>query len=273
MTNKKLKHFLIHVILIILVVILIYPTLVAIFSSFKSLGDFLTNTLSLLPKKFTVEPWITLLNAVPALRWVINGLLISGGGALINILIATPAAYVFARSENKFLKGYFNFVVATVMLPLAAYLTPLYLVMSKLNLIDTYISVMLPISESVFGVFYLTQSFKTIPLFYEEAAWLDGCNIFSSFFKIFLPMAKEPIITIFIFTFIWKWNSFLWPLIALNDSRKLPITLGIATTVGNDISWMNSLMAGATLTILPIIIVFVFLHRYIVGSDILGGMK
>lgn len=247
--------------------------MVAFFSSFKALTDLLSNPVDLLPKKFVIDAWKNLFNTIPAIKWLWNGLLISIGGAVINILIATPAAYVFSRTDNKGIQIYFQIVIATVMLPLAAYLVPLYNIMSMMKLVNTFTSVMLPISESVFGVFYLTQSFKSVPVYYEEAALVDGCSKFNAFLRIFLPIVKGPIITIFIFTFIWKWNSFLWPLMVLNDVNKFPLTLGIATAVGNDISWMNSLMAGAVFTISPIVIMYIIFHRYIIDSNVLSGIK
>jgi ABC-type glycerol-3-phosphate transport system permease component len=272
MTNKKNNIF-INTILLMITIILIYPTILAFFDSFKSVGDILTKPLSLFPSKFTFDAWENLFNTVPAIKWMINGFYISILGMIINIFICVPAAYIFARTKNKYIKSYFNFIVITVMMPLAAYIVPLYNVTSKLGLLNTYFSVAIPISESVFGVFYLTQSFKSIPIYYEEAALIDGCTQITSFFKIFIPLARNSIITVAIFTFIWKWNSFLWPLMVLNKTDMYPLTLGIATSVGNDISWMNSLMAGAVFTILPIIILYIFLNKYIIGNNVLSGMK
>lgn len=271
--KNSLNDFIINAVLILVTMVLLYPTLIAFFSSFKTLTDLLSNPVALLPSKFVFDGWKNLFNTIPAATWLLNGLLISIGGATINILITTPAAYIFSRTSSKIANTYFKFIIATVMLPLAAYMVPLYSIMSMLKLVNTFTSVILPISESVFGVFYLTQSFRNIPIYYEEVALVDGCNQLNAFWKVFLPIAKGPIITIFIFTFIWKWNSFLWPLMVLNDVNKFPLTLGIATTVGNDISWINSLMAGAIFTITPIVIIYTIFHRYIVDSSILSGIK
>ncbi|TCL63329.1 alpha-1,4-digalacturonate transport system permease protein/putative chitobiose transport system permease protein [Hydrogenispora ethanolica] len=273
MYNRKFAGFLTNFILVILSMLLIYPTVLAFFSSFKSLSDLLGKPVALLPGQFTLDAWKGLFAATPAFRWLGNGLLISVLGMVLNVVVCVPAAYVFARSTSKFVKFFFNLVVATVMLPLAAYLVPLYTVVAKLGLLNTYLSVALPISESVFGIFFLTQSFKNVPAYYEEAAIVDGCTQIQGFLRIFLPIVKNSLITIAIFTFIWKWNSFLWPLMVLNDANKFPLTLGIATAVGNDISWMNSLMAGAIFTIMPIVIMFIMFQRYISGSNVLSGSK
>ncbi len=251
----------------------LFPLLLALSASFKSIGEMFSTPLRLVPVQPTLNAWKGLFSHIPAWRWLINSMFVSFLGTALNLMISAPAGYIFARFSFPGRNILYRVVVSTLMLPLAAYLVPLYLVTSRLHLINTYWGMAIPISESVLGVFLLTQFFRSIPREMEEAAVVDGCNTVQTFALVFLPMARSSLITLAIFSFIWKWNMFLWPLMIINNRDLYPLTIGVSVTFSNDISWANMLMAGAVLIAAPVALLYLVFQRYIVGGEVLSGIK
>lgn len=251
----------------------LFPLLLALSASFKSIGEMFSTPLRLVPVQPTLHAWKGLFSHIPAWRWLINSMFVSFLGTALNLVISAPAGYIFARFSFPGRNILYRAVVSTLMLPLAAYLVPLYLVTSRLHLINTYWGMAMPISESVLGVFLLTQFFRSIPREMEEAAVVDGCNTVQTFALVFLPMARASLITLAIFSFIWKWNMFLWPLMIINNRDLYPLTIGVSVTFSNDISWANMLMAGAVLIAAPVALLYLVFQRYIVGGEVLSGIK
>lgn len=268
---KKYKNLISHIVLIIIVGLIFYPLLFMVSTSFKSLGEILINVLNPVPKSPTLEGWIKLGQELPIITWLRNSILVSTIGTGINLFLVSLAAYAFARLEFPGRNILYGFIVSTLMLPLAVYLVPLYMVARKLKMIDSYIGMAIPVVESIFGVFLLTQFCKTIPIELEEAAMIDGASRLDIFFRIFFPLAKPGLVTLAIFTFVWKWNMFLWPLVIMNTKSKFTVPLGLSISAGHYVGDINMLMAGAFLTILPLIIIYIFMQRYIVGGAAISG--
>lgn len=265
------KNTVAHIFLLIIAGLIFYPLLYMVSTSFKSLGEILINVLNPIPESPTLEGWIKLGQELPIITWLGNSILVSTMGTGINLFLVSLAAYAFARLKFPGRNILYAFVVSTLMLPLAVYLVPLYMVARKLKMLDSYIGMAIPVVESIFGVFLLTQFCKTIPIELEEAAMIDGASRLSIFFRIFLPLAKPGLVTLAIFTFVWKWNMFLWPLVIMNTKSKYTVPLGLSISAGHYIGDTNMLMAGAFLTILPLIVVYIFMQRYIVGAAAISG--
>jgi putative chitobiose transport system permease protein len=271
--SKRFKKMPTYIFLTALSILIILPIAFALSISLKNISEVYVHPLLLIPKQPTLEAWKKLFQMIPTMDWMYNSIYIALLGAVINLVICSLAGYAFARIPFRGKNVLYPLVISTLMLPLAVYIVPLYIIMDKLNLLNTYWSVAVPINESVFGVFLLTQFFKNIPQEMEEAALIDGCNRLKTFLYIFLPMARSSLITLAIFTLTWKWNMFLWPLIALNSSKLYTLMVGIALSVGQYETDKNMFMAGAILIALPVIIIYFIFQKYIVRSESTTGMK
>jgi len=171
----------------------------------------------------------------------------------------------------------FTLVISMLLIPMQAYIVPLFFMMSKINMLNSYASIILVAGANVTSVFILTSFFKGIPNELEEAARIDGCNEFTIFGRIMLPLAKPALSTVAILTFISNWNSFLWPLIAIRDNSLKPLPVGIAQFMGgagsNASFQYGPSLAGACMAIIPTVIVFLALQRYFVEGIASSGIK
>ncbi|WP_180994344.1 carbohydrate ABC transporter permease [Bacillus sp. Marseille-P3661] len=262
-----------YIFLFFLVALIFVPQLLTLSASFKEISEMYSNPLRIIPENPTLEPWVRLFSEQPVMKWLFNSIFIALIGTAINLVICSLGGYAFARLKFKGKEALFRLVIMTLMLPLAVYIVPLYIVMDKLSILNTYWAVAIPVSESIFGVFLLTQFFKNIPGEMEEAALIDGCNRFQTFLYIFLPMAKSSLFTLAIFSFVWKWNMFLWALIALNKVDLYPLILGLSLSVGQYETDKNVLMAGAILIAIPVLIIYFVFQKYIIGGEATSGLK
>ena len=158
------------------------------------------------------------------------------------------------------------------MIPIHVTIIPLFIIMREFNWIDTYSALIFPVAFTAFGTFLLRQSFLTIPYELEDAGRIDGCGNFLLFSKIMLPMVKPALSTLAIFTFVSQWKNFLWPLIVVNSSVRMTITLGLNRFQGQYGTDWHLMMAAAGIAIIPSILIYVFLQRYLVEGISLTGM-
>jgi multiple sugar transport system permease protein len=271
--NKRSKKVPTYLFLLILSLIIILPPLLALSASFKNITEMYAHPLRLFPGSPTLEAWSKLFANYPIGKWLFNSLWIAVLGTVINLIICSMAGYAFAKIPFRGKNVLYRVVISALMLPLAVYIVPLYIVMDKLHLINTVWAVAIPVSESIFGVFLLTQFFKNIPKEMEEAALIDGCSRFQSFFYIFLPLARSSLVTLAIFSFVWKWNMFLWAMIALNNVDLYPLIIGISLSVGQYETDKNMLMAGAVLISVPVVLIYFIFQRYIMRGEATSGLK
>ena len=189
------------------------------------------------------------------------------------VFTSSLAGYAFSRLKFPGREQMFFGYLATMMVPAAVTMIPLYILCEKLGLVDTHLAIILPGMFTAYGTFMLRQFFMSIPKDLEDAAKIDGCNLFGIYWRIILPLAKPAMATLATFTFMWNWRNFLWPLIVLNSPEKMTIPIGLQaflTTHGNE--W-TLLMAGSMMYIMPIMIVFIFNQRYFVKGIQLGAIK
>jgi multiple sugar transport system permease protein len=210
---------------------------------------------------------------VPALRWFMNSLAIATIFTLIVLTIDALAAYAYARMDFPGRNILFGLLLATLVMPGIMFLIPNYLTINYLNLLDSYAGVMAPGLAGVFGVFFLRQFFQGIPKELEEAAIVDGASTWTTFFRVSLPLAKGGLATLGVITFMTSWNDFLWPLLVLNSRTMQTLPVGLATLQGQFTFDYGKLMAGAAVTAIPVLIIYIFLQRYIVQSVAMTGLK
>lgn len=275
--NNAIKKLITYVLLIFTGVLFLFPLLWSLISSVKPENDIVSYPPNWIPVNFTLENYAKVLDKYPYLSWGLNSVIMTVSSTLLVLVIASLAAYAFGRLQFKLKKPLFALVVSMLLIPMQAYIVPLFFMMSKINLLNSYASIILVAGANVTSVFILTSFFKGIPNELEEAARIDGCNEFTIFGKIMLPLAKPALATVTILTFISNWNNFLWPLIAIRDNSLKPLPVGIAQFMGNAGSnaqfQYGPSLAGACMAIIPTVIVFLSLQRYFVEGIASSGIK
>lgn len=267
--------FVIFIGLGVLCLLMIYPFLWLIFSSFKTVKDIVTLPVQLLPREaWTLEPFQRVLTASDVPRAYLNSLFLSGTAVFIILVTSSLGGYVFARLHFPGRDLLFLFILSTTMVPFITLLIPLYLVMQRFGLLNTYMAVLLPSIVSSFGIFLCRQFISVIPRDLYEAAKMDGCGDLAIFIRIILPLIKPVLSTLAIFAFLGTFNSYLWPLVVLNDKSKftLPIALTkLLSTYG--VTNYDLIMPASLLATVPPIVVYLTFQRNFVRGIALSGLK
>ncbi|HET6597237.1 MAG TPA: carbohydrate ABC transporter permease, partial [Anaerolineales bacterium] len=243
-------------------------------TAFKPFEDWLSA--SWIPVNPTLENFTSIFNdkTLPVVKWFFNSLLIASLFTAAILIIDSLAGYAYARLEFPGKNVLFGLLLATLVMPGIMFLIPNYLTVARLDWIGTIQGVIAPGLSGVFGVFFMRQFFQTLPRELEEAAYIDGAGIFRTFWSVVLPLARGPIITLGIMTFLTSWNDFLWPLLILGGDRQdLTLPVGLATLQGQYNFDYGKLMAGALVLTLPVLILYAVFQRYIIRSISMTGIK
>jgi multiple sugar transport system permease protein len=230
-----------------------------------------------IPQQVTIANYAHLFRNTLILRWTWNSLAIAGGVSLLHVLTCSLAAYAFARKEFPGRQAIFWVLMLQVILPYQVTLIPLFVLLTKWKLTNTYLAFWLPFATSVFGTFLLTQALKTIPREFDEAARIDGCSDFAIYWRVLLPMIRPSLTVLAVFSFILQWNDFLYPLIMTHSNSMRTLQVGLAALrpqggvlIGAE---LGILMAGATYAFMPTMLLFLALQQYIVTGLVAGGLK
>lgn len=191
-----------------------------------------------------------------------------------NLLINTMAGYALSRFDFKGKKLFFFYVTGIMMIPAQVLIIPIFLVVSKMGLINSYLGLIIPFLFNPFGVFLMRQHFMDFPKEIEEAACIDGLGVYSTFFKLALPLSKNALMTQALLIFIWNWNSFMLPSILVNSPEKFTLPLGMYQITNTQyVTSVTKSMAGAALTLLPTIIFFLIFQKKLINSDLGSAVK
>jgi multiple sugar transport system permease protein/raffinose/stachyose/melibiose transport system permease protein len=239
----------------------------------KPEADIVTKTLSFWPKKITFGNYVKAFTSTYILRWMMNSIIISFVTMAITLAVDAPIAYAFAKIKFPGRAVLFWLVMAGMMIPFQVLIIPLYLQFNSMGLVNTLASAVIPRLALPIGIFIMKQFYEGIPAALEEAAFMDGAGRFSVFFKIILPLGKAAMATVMILSFINAWNDFLWPLIAINDTVKYTITVGIANFQGTHGTQYALIMAGAVIASIPQFIFYFFFRKNIIAGIASTGIK
>ena len=215
-----------------------------------------------------VEAW----NYLPFGRFILNTVFVAGIGTLITLVASAMSGYAFARLNFRFRGGLFVLYLSTLIVPQEVIVIPMFLVMQRLGWVNSYQALILPWAFTAFGTFLLRQFFLTIPRELEEAAKIDGCGHIRILRSIIIPIAAPALAVLAVFTFISYWNSFLWPLIIINDTAKMTVPLGLDLFLGQQGQRWELLMAAATISMVPTVILVLALQKYLVRGIALSGL-
>lgn len=256
--------------------VMLGPTLWMISTSLKPEWAVLKADPNWLPHPATLANYISLFTQAedfPVFRWLANSLFVSFSVTGLVLLVASTAAYAFARLEFRGRDFLFMVVVATMIIPAQITLIPVFLIVQKLGWFNSYLGLIVPGLAGGFGVFLLRQFFLSIPVELEEAAYLDGAGSLAIYWHIILPLAKPALAALAIFTFIGSWNDFAWPLIITNDVAMRTLPIGIMIFQGRYTLEYGLTMAAAVVCTLPIILAFLCFQKRITEGIAMTGIK
>ncbi len=271
--GRLVKQTLFRILEIFFVLVWLFPLIWLILTSLKPEADVVTKTLSFWPKKITFGNYVKAFTSTYILRWMMNSIIISFVTMAITLAVDAPIAYAFAKIRFPGRAVLFWLVMAGMMIPFQVLIIPLYLQFNSMGLVNTLASAVIPRLALPIGIFIMKQFYEGIPAALEEAAFMDGAGRFSVFFKIILPLGKAAMATVMILSFINAWNDFLWPLIAINDTVKYTITVGIANFQGTHGTQYALIMAGAVIASIPQFIFYFFFRKNIIAGIASTGIK
>ncbi|MFD7159724.1 carbohydrate ABC transporter permease [Kribbella sp. NPDC059898] len=224
------------------------------------------------PAHFTLENFRDVLSSSDIPRWTVNSLLYSLVSVACVLLFASMAGYAFAKKKFPGREIMFWAFLATLMVPFQATLIPSYILVAKLDWVDSYWGLIVPTLANSQAVFLMRQFIMQLPDELFEAAEIDGAPEWRIFTTIVLPLIRPVLATLGIFVFLWHWNDFLWPLVIGQSGKMQTLTVGLATLQGQAVP-INQIMAGATITVVPSLLVFGLLQRYLTDSIAMSGLK
>lgn len=267
------KRSVLHIVLIAGAIIMIFPFVWGISTSLKDMREVLANPFSIIPREITLVNYKNVVKSIPIVRFFINSLIVSVTITVSQLFTCSLSAYAFARLKFPFRDGLFYILLGTMMIPQHVIMIPVYIILNFFRLIDTYAAMIVPFISGAFGTFLLRQFFLTIPKELEEAATLDGCGHLRFLFRIMIPLSRPILATLAIFTFMWSWNNYLWPLIVTNriEIRTLQYGLAMFKEEGG-LNW-GQLMAGTTIATVPILVMFLVLQRQFIQGITLTGLR
>jgi putative chitobiose transport system permease protein len=260
--------------LLLLALMMLLPLIWLLSTSLKGPAEnIFASPPSLVPSQPSLQAYQRLFAANPMVTYLINSIIVSSLAVLANLLFCSLAAYPLARLTFAGRGLVLALVVATILIPFQVVMIPLYLLMVQLGLRNSLWALILPQAATAFGIFLLRQSFLTVPVELEEAARIDGCSPLGEWWNIMLPAAKADLITLAMFVFIGTWGDFLWPLIIIDDPKLYTLPLGLQQLSSSfSLDW-RLVAAGATVSILPVLLVFILLQRYILPSATADAVK
>jgi multiple sugar transport system permease protein len=267
-----------YLLLIAVGLVLFLPFILAALGTFKTDTEIIAYPPKLLPGTWLVQNWGAVWNTdigqggtFP--RWLFNTAFLAITVAVLEVIFCSMAAYAFARMKFPGQNAVFNFMLATMMIPAAVTLIPAYVLMTKIHLINTYWSLILPGAVSAGAIFTLTQFFRSIPKDLEEAAFIDGASHMQIYRNVILPLARPALLTIIILQFQSMWNAFLQPLLYLNSPDKYVLNVALSVFQQQYKAQWNLTLVGAMFNAIPVLLIFFVFSRYYIEGVAYTGVK
>ena len=271
--KKVIGNSVIYLIMIIVAIIMIIPFVWMVSTSFKEMGQVLIFPPQWIPDPFVWQNYSDAWTAANFSLFFRNSAIVTILTTIGQLVTCSLAAFAFARLRFRGRDTIFLIYLATMMVPIQVTLIPLYLLMKEFGWINTFAGLIVPGIFSAYGTFMLRQFYMGIPKSLDESAIIDGCGYFRIYWQIVLPLSKAALATQAVFCFMWQWNNLLWPLVMSNTDEVRTLTVGLQLFKGQySVAW-NLLMAGSVISVIPILILYVFLQKYFVEGIAVTGMK
>lgn len=270
--GKSLTRSTVYVLLTIAAVVVMFPIVWMVITSFESVGQTQTYPPVLLPIPATFGAYRSVFHLYPFWRFLLNSVIISTTITLGTVLSCSMAAFALVHLRFRFKNAVFMLVLMTLMVPFAATMVPVFIEFSKLHWINTWYPLIVPsFFANAYGIFLLRQLFRGVPRSLAEAATIDGCGPLRVLLRIYIPLSTSALAALGIVTFINAWNNLISPLLFVNQTSLMPVSVGLAYLDGQGTAIWSWLMSGATVSMLPLLVMYTFGQRYVVTGMTLGG--
>ena len=270
---SPIQKIVFYLVLGVLALVFVYPFIFMVATSLKDTPEVFQNILSLFGVRPRFANYAIVLGTVNLGQYMLNTAFVTICVCIGQIITSLLGGYAFARINFPGRELIFSLYLGTIMIPFTVIMIPMYKMMVLFNWVDKFQSLIIPWIFTAYGTFLMRQFFKNIPKELEEAAFIDGANRLTILFRIFVPLAGPAIATQFTISFLYAWNSFIWPLVAIQGKAHYVITQGLADIQGGYHASPPIVLAGATLAIIPTVLVFIFAQRYFVEGVATTGMK
>ena len=273
MTERPLATALVHAALAAAAIVTLLPLVWMVSASLMPTGEASAVPPRWLPSAPTLAHYRELFTRLDLARAFANSLGIAAVVTVVSVTLNALAGYAFARFEFAGRDRTFRVLVAALVVPGQLGMLPLFLLLRELGLVNTYLGVLVPGLASIFGIFLVRQYALSIPQSLLDAARVDGAGELRLFWSVVVPICRPVLVTLAIFTFMGTWNDFLWPLIVLSDADLQTLPVALANLLGEHVQDTELMMAGAVLTVLPVVVVFLALQRHYIAGIVTGGVK
>jgi multiple sugar transport system permease protein len=273
MRKLDLKQVTKYIIMSIIAIIFLFPLYWMFVSAIKPATDIFAVPPVFWPKEPVWGHFAEVFEQLPFARWLFNTAFVAGTITVVALFTHSMSAYSLSRLHYRGRNLMFIIIISTLMVPFSAVMVPLFILVRTFGWVNTYWALIIPGIPNAFGIFLLRQFYIGIPREIEEAAIIDGASVFTIFFRIILPISKPILAALAVFFFLANWNNFLWPLIVINSNSLKMIQVGIAGYGGQYQNPWGDIMAADFMAMLPTLIIFIFLQRYLVTSITMSGLK
>lgn len=261
------------VLLTVISLIIIAPVIWFVLASFKDLTELGSRPPTLFPKRWATENYSEAFHQYKYMHYFMNSVIVTTVATVLTLIINSMAAYAFSKYNFRGRDGFFVLTLAMIMIPLQVILIPIYLVVSSMGLVNTYWGMIIPAAATPTGVFIIRQYMLTIPDELIESARIDGAGEFKIYARIVLPLARPALAVVAIFSILWRWNDFIWPLLIAQDEKLYTLPVALALLNGRLFVPENIVLAMSVMSIIPVLFMFVFMQRQIIQGIAQTGMK
>jgi len=262
-----------YALLIVGAVVMLLPFVWMVSASLKPQPEIFRYPNELLPREPTLAAYGDVWERIPFARFFLNSVVFAGGVTLISLFLDSLAAYALARLQFRGREVFFWIVLIVLMVPFQITLIPLFLTVFGLGWLDTFPGLIVPRATNAFGIFMLRQFFLSLPRDFDDAARIDGASEFRIYWQIALPLSLPALATLGVFHYMYNWNDLLWPLIITTTTEMRTLPAGLTLFMGSHVIEHAVLMAGATISLIPLAVAFLVAQRYFVRGVVMSGLK
>lgn len=262
-----------YIFTLLVAITVLVPILWLLVSSFKTDVGVIKFPPRFFPEEWTLHQYLYVGDSIPIFDMTKNTVIFAGGVTLISLLFDSMAGYAFARMRFKGSKVLFSIILLTMMVPFQIIMTPLYIEVYKLHLLDSYLGLILPRATSAFGIYMMSSFFEGLPKSLEESGRIDGMSEFRIFRSIMMPLCKPALVSLGIFHFMNNWNDLLYPLMLTSSQNKRTLSAGLAVLVGNKVIKYGPTLAATMISLTPLLVLYIFCQKYFVEGIAVSGMK
>jgi multiple sugar transport system permease protein len=271
--GKTFQAVLVNLVLLAAAALTLFPLLWMVSVSLMPADEANRFPPPLLPASPTLEHYRLLFARLDIARYVLNSTVVAAAVTLLSLLLNSMAGYAFAKLRFAGRERLFRGLLASMVIPSQVAMLPLFLMLKTMGLVNSYGGIIVPGMASLFGIFLIRQYARSIPDSLLDAARIDGAGEFRIYRTLVLPLCQPILVTLAIFTFMGTWNDFMWPLVILTDNERYTLPVALANLLGEHVQDAELMMAGAVLTVLPVILLFLALQRYYIEGLVLGSVK